>query len=199
MSEDGPRPSSPQTLAASMLDVDVLRHGGAWTAHGISDAMIELAAHAALSVAPPVKQAPHALTVVLTDDAEICALNRTWRGKDQPTNVLSFPAGESPDTAYDLDGDSPHGGGVLLGDIVIAFETSAAEAIEKDIPLADHVSHLVVHGTLHLLGLDHRDDRQAEHMEDLERQALASLGIADPYADDIPARDGHTDLAEIAS
>lgn len=199
MSEDGPRPSSPQTLGASTLDVDVLRHDGAWTAHGIGDAMIELAAHAALSMAPPAKQAPHTLAVVLTDDAEVRALNRTWRGKDQPTNVLSFPAGESPDTAYDLDADVPHGGSVLLGDIVIAFETSAAEAIEKDIALADHVSHLVVHGTLHLLGLDHLDDRQAEHMEDLERQALASLGIADPYADEIPARDGNAGLAEIAS
>ncbi|MDJ0512259.1 MAG: rRNA maturation RNase YbeY [Methyloceanibacter sp.] len=185
MSEDGPRPGGPQTVAVSALDVEVMRHDDAWTERGVSDASIELAAQAAFTVSPPAKQAFYELTIVLTDDAESRDLNRTWRNKDQPTNVLSFPAGDMPDTK-------------LLGDIVIAFETTAAEAADKTIPLADHVSHLVVHGTLHLLGHDHLDDAEAERMEELERRALASLGITDPYADDMPARDGNAGLAEIA-
>ena len=185
MSDDGPRPSTKQTVAAPALDVDVMRHEGAWTERDISDALVELAAHAALAVAPPSKAALYEVTVVLTDDAEIQSLNRTWRGKDEPTNVLSFPAGDVPDAA-------------LLGDIIIAFETTAAEAADKAIPLSDHVSHLVVHGMLHLLGYDHLDDAEAERMENLERQALASLGITDPYADDMPAQDGNAGLAEIA-
>lgn len=198
MSDDGPRPSTVKTPAATALEVEVVRRDGAWTERGISDAMAELAAHAALSVAPPERHAHYEVTIVLTDDAEIRDLNRTWRGKDEPTNVLSFPAGDMPDMADALDGDSAHGGAVPLGDIVIALETTAAEAAEKDIPLSDHVSHLVVHGALHLLGLDHLDDTEAEQMEDLERQALTSLGIADPYADDVPTRDGNAGLAEIA-
>lgn len=198
MSDDGPRPSTTQAPATCALDVDVVRHDGAWAERGISDAMLELAAHAALSSALPSTAAHCEVTIVLTDDAEIRDLNRTWRGKDEPTNVLSFPAGDMPDTADALDDDTPHGGPVLLGDIVIALETTAAEAAEKAIPLSDHVSHLVVHGALHLLGYDHLDDAEAEQMEDLERQALASLGIADPYADDVSAPDGNTGLAEIA-
>lgn len=198
MSDDGPRPSTRQTPATCVLDVDVVRHDGAWTERGISDAMVELAAHAALASAPPMKTAHCEVTVVLTDDAEIRELNRTWRGKDEPTNVLSFPSGDMPDAAGAIDDDVPDGVPMLLGDIVIALETTAAEAAEKAIPLADHVSHLVVHGALHLLGFDHLNDKEAEQMEDLERQALASLGIADPYADDVPARDSNAGLAEIA-
>jgi len=185
MSEDGPRPSGPQSAAVSALDVEVMRHDSAWTERNVSDAAIKLAAHAAFTLSPPAKTACYELTIVLTDDEESRQLNRTWRDKDQPTNVLSFPAGDMPDTT-------------LLGDIVIALETTAAEAADRGIPLADHVSHLVVHGTLHLLGHDHLDDAEAERMEDLERQALASLGITDPYADDMPVRDSDAGLAEIA-
>lgn len=209
MSDDGPRPSTGNIPAATALDVDVVRHDGAWAERGIGDAMLELAAHAALAVAPPLKDARYELTIVLTDDAEIEALNRTWRGKDQPTNVLSFPAGDIPqgapgiEGAEGIDANAVHGGCLPLGDIVIAFETTEAEAAEKAITLHDHVSHLVVHGTLHLLGFDHIDDAEAEQMEGLERQALATLGISDPYADDDgPAVDGEMDgkagLAEIA-
>ncbi|WP_052464086.1 rRNA maturation RNase YbeY [Methyloceanibacter caenitepidi] len=198
MSDDGPRPSTRPAPATCALDVDVVRHDGAWTERGISDAMVELATHAALACAPPSKAAHCEVTVVLTDDAEIRDLNRTWRGKDEPTNVLSFPSGDMPDAAGAFDDDTQDGAPVLLGDIVIALETTAAEAAEKAIPLSDHVSHLVVHGALHLLGFDHLDDTEAEQMEDLERQALASLGIADPYADDAPIRDGNAGLAEIA-
>ena len=106
-------------------------------------------------------------------------LNSQWRGKDAPTNVLSFPAGDAP------------GEPGPLGDIVIAYETAAKEAEEATMPFGDHVSHLVVHGVLHLLGFDHMQDDEAERMEQLERRGLASLGIADPYRDD-----GEAGLAE---
>ena len=107
---------------------------------------------------------------MLTDDAEMRALNRTWRGKDAATNVLSFPAREKV-----------RGPG-LLGDVVLAYETTLKEARAQGIALDAHVSHLVVHGVLHLIGFDHLEDSDAERMEAIERTALASLGIADPYA-----------------
>jgi probable rRNA maturation factor len=107
---------------------------------------------------------------VLGGDAEMRDLNRVWRGKDAPTNVLSFPA------------DAKHDRG-FLGDIVLAYETTLREANERDISLADHVSHLVIHGMLHLLGFDHEDDEDAERMERTERIALAAIGVADPYAE----------------
>jgi probable rRNA maturation factor len=110
--------------------------------------------------------------LVLTDDAEMRALNRTWRGKDAATNVLSFPAHEKVK------------GPGLLGDVVIAFETTSKEARAQNIAFDNHVAHLVVHGVLHLIGLDHIEDAEAERMEAIERTVLASLGIADPYADD---------------
>ena len=198
MSEDGPRPGGEQPVLAPMLDIEILRHSEAWYASNIGDPMVELAAHAALGVAAPLKDGRYELTIVLTGDAEISDLNRTWRGKDQPTNVLSFLAGDVPYDAETADANAVHGGCMPLGDIVIAFETTEAEAAEKAIPLSDHLSHLVVHGALHLLGLDHQGDTDAEQMEDLERQALASLGISDPYAaHDDPASDGKAGLVEI--
>jgi probable rRNA maturation factor len=112
----------------------------------------------------------------LTSDDEVRALNAQWRGKDKPTNVLSFPLAE----LADLEGaDGP---GVLLGDVVMAGGVCAAEAREKCLPLEAHAAHLVVHGTLHLLGYDHGDDKSAADMEQREIRALARLGIADPYA-----------------
>jgi probable rRNA maturation factor len=110
--------------------------------------------------------------VVLTSDAEIREINREWRGKDKTTNVLSFPAAEQPVP----DGEVAH-----LGDMVLAFETVEREAKEAAKPLSHHVTHLVVHGTLHLLGHDHEDDLEAEAMEAKEKEILAGLGIADPY------------------
>ena len=169
MSEDGPSPSTARVI--SPLAVDVMRHSEAWENSSVSDESIVRAAQAAFAeVRPEISQACE-VVVVLTDDAEMQDLNRTWRRKDKPTNVLSFPANEVPgDTA-------------ALGDIVIAYETVRAEAIETHIPLSNHVSHLVVHGILHVLGFDHLEEQQAEEMEDLERKVLAGLGIADPYQD----------------
>jgi probable rRNA maturation factor len=111
------------------------------------------------------------VVILLTDDAEVKTLNARHRGKDQPTNVLSFPGADMP-----LPGQARH-----LGDLVLAYETCTAEAEQQGKSLADHLSHLTVHGVLHLLGRDHEDDAEAEAMEAAERAILASLGVADPY------------------
>lgn len=112
------------------------------------------------------------LSLVFTNDADIREINAKWRHIDKPTNVLSFPA-------FALQpGQEP---GEILGDIVIARETVEREAAEEDKSFEDHLSHLVVHGLLHLMGYDHQNDDEAEQMEALERKILASLGISDPY------------------
>ena len=117
------------------------------------------------------------LGVRLTNDAEVRALNATWRGKDKPTNVLSFPMAE----ADEFDDQSADGPELMLGDIVLARGVCVSEAADKDISIEAHASHLLVHGTLHLLGYDHQDDEAAADMEAREVRALARLGIADPY------------------
>ncbi len=119
------------------------------------------------------------ISVRLTTDDEVHALNNQYRGKDKPTNVLSFPMVQ-PDL-LDTVSQNSDDGELLLGDIVLAHGVCAAEAAERGISTADHATHLLVHGTLHLLGYDHMTDDEAESMEEIERQALASLGIADPY------------------
>ena len=120
------------------------------------------------------------LGVRLTNDEEVRALNATWRGKDKATNVLSFPMAE----ADELDDDAADGPELMLGDIVLARGVCASEAAEKAISIEAHASHLMVHGTLHLLGYDHHDDEAAADMEAREIRALARIGIADPYAGD---------------
>lgn len=142
------------------------------------------AAAAALALTPWAGLADAApmveIAVRLTDDAEVHDLNRDFRGKDKPTNVLSFPQVQADllDTLCNSDD-----GEILLGDIVLARETCVREAAEKGISIADHATHLIVHGTLHLVGYDHMDDAGATAMEAMEVKALASLGIANPYAD----------------
>ncbi len=112
------------------------------------------------------------VAVLLCDDAVIAALNARWRGRDEPTNVLSFPAPDPGDPAAPAH----------LGDIAIACETVVREAGEQGRTESSHLSHLAVHGFLHLLGYDHGTEDEAEQMEQLEREILASLGIPDPYA-----------------
>ena len=110
------------------------------------------------------------ISILLCTDSFMRDLNRKWRGIDQPTNVLSFPAADPPAT------------GPLLGDIAIAFGTAAREAAAEGKLLRDHVAHLLVHGFLHLVGYDHQESAEAEAMESLESTLLRHLGIADPYA-----------------
>jgi probable rRNA maturation factor len=117
------------------------------------------------------------LAVMLTDDAGIRTLNSNWRGVDKPTNVLSFPALQP--TAAGGPDDAPR----MLGDIAIAYETARKEADDEQKPFDHHLSHLAVHGFLHLIGYDHEKDDDAEAMEALEQEILAQLGIPDPYAD----------------
>ena len=117
------------------------------------------------------------IAVMLTDDAGIRTLNKNWRGIDKPTNVLSFRALQPERTPDD---DAPR----MLGDIAIAYETVRSEADTEHKPFDHHLSHLAVHGFLHLIGYDHEKDDDAEIMESLERDILAQLGIPDPYAHD---------------
>ena len=119
------------------------------------------------------------VSVKFTNDNEVKALNAAYRNKERPTNVLSFPMIE-PELLESI--AQADGGEVLLGDVVLAQGVCAAEAADKGVPVEAHAAHLVVHGTLHLLGYDHGDDEAAEAMEAVERQALAGMGIADPYA-----------------
>lgn len=141
------------------------------------EAFIARAVEAALAVVPP--GGPIEISLVLTDDPSVQELNRAWRGKDKPTNVLSFPMVQA-DLLDTIDQNSDDGE-VLLGDIVLAYETCVREAAEKGVSVDDHASHLIVHGTLHLLGYDHLDDREGDAMEAIEIDALTALGIANPY------------------
>ena len=118
------------------------------------------------------------VSIRLTDDDEVQALNRQYRSKDKPTNVLSFPMVQDDLLETLANGDD---GEVLLGDIILARGVCEREAAEKGVATAEHATHLIVHGTLHLLGYDHGDDVSAEDMEARETRALARLGIADPY------------------
>jgi probable rRNA maturation factor len=145
------------------------------------EARCRRAAGAAFAAAWP-DPPPAEASLMLTDDAGLRALNRAHRGRDAATNVLSFPllalvVGEVPPPP------PPAGPPLHLGDVAIAYETVRDEAAEQGKPLADHLSHLVVHGMLHLMGYDHGTAADATMMETLETEVLATLGVADPYAD----------------
>jgi probable rRNA maturation factor len=158
------------------LAVDVSIMAGAWgSALAGAPAAAEEAARAAAALS--LDRGPAELSVVLADDAFVRDLNRRFRDRDRPTDVLSFPAGDQP-----AHGPRP------LGDVVIAFETAARDAAAEGKALADHLRHLVVHGVLHLLGYDHGTDAEATRMEALEVRILAGLGVADPYGPRPPAQ-----------
>ncbi|MBN9144766.1 MULTISPECIES: rRNA maturation RNase YbeY [unclassified Novosphingobium] len=144
------------------------------------EALAARAAGALSVVAPELAKECLSTSMIFTSDAEVQVLNAEWRGKDKPTNVLSFPMLAREDL-LDLADDGPP---ELLGDIALAYETCAREAMDKGIALADHASHLIIHGLLHLAGLDHEiSEEDAREMEVLEIKALALIGIADPYGD----------------
>lgn len=159
-------------MAPSDSEIEVTIERGDWQRLGDPEALVIRAAQAALAALPG---RAGAISVLLTDDAAIRALNAGFRGKDKATNVLSFPAPAMP-------GDPEP----MLGDIALGFETCAREAGDEGKSLADHATHLVIHGVLHLLGLDHETEAEAEAMEAREIAVLAGLGIADPYAETVP-------------
>lgn len=163
--------------------VETVIEDARWEAFGLS-ALAERAARAALAGAGlPVEG--FQVSLMGCDDARIAVLNADFRGKPQPTNVLSWPSeergaefvGEVPEAPEPGEVDDPES----LGDIAIAFETCARESEEQGKPMADHVTHLIVHGVLHLLGYDHVEEEDAAVMEALEVRILASLGVSDPY------------------
>ena len=162
------------------LWIDINVEKGNWeTALPDYQAIVERAINACVATAAECEDEDEAeweISVLLTDDDAVQVLNRDWRGKDKPTNVLSFPA-----SADDL----PMGAPMMLGDIAMAFETVVREAEELNKPLSDHFCHLVVHGMLHLLGYDHISDEEADEMEPLEIEILEGLGISSPYPDRI--------------
>lgn len=155
------------------LEVEVVGESPLWDAFPEAEALAAAAARAAFAALPDAARACE-VCVALTDDAGIRVLNRTWRGQDKPTNVLSFPAPATP---------AAPGASVPLGDVILAFETLTREAATEGKALSAHFQHLVVHGVLHLIGHDHEDEAQAQQMEEMERRILAGLGLPDPYAE----------------
>jgi probable rRNA maturation factor len=149
--------------------IDILVQSPLWYAKPEAKTVLRRAIRKASSVVATQGE----LAIVLADDSTVHALNRTWRNKDAPTNVLSFPVEGAAER---------HGTPPLLGDIVIAYETTAREARSQGKPFADHLIHLAVHGFLHLAGYDHADDDEAETMERLEGTILAELAVPNPYA-----------------
>ncbi len=163
-----------------MLEI-ALDADGEWDSSTDWDALARRSAEAAIaeSAFPQLATADRAveISVRLTNDAQVRALNAEWRDKDQPTSVLSFPMADADKlTTTIVDGPE-----LLLGDIVLARGVCEAEAAAKQLPIEQHAAHLIVHGTLHLLGYDHYDDAQADDMEAREVRALGRLGFADPY------------------
>ena len=162
---------------AAILTLEVTVATGGWREAVVApEEVAARAARAAYTAASPDFGRSSEAAVVLTDDAEVQILNRDFRYEDRATNVLSFPAFNEDDIAR-LPADVP----LILGDVVIALETATAEARAEAKTAADHLSHLVVHGMLHLLGHDHETDEEAIIMERLEVDILDELGVADPY------------------
>lgn len=166
--------------AAMPIAIDVLVEAGAWPSDEELARLVAVAVETSFTVGRLSVVAGSELSVVFTDDAHIRTLNAQYREKDKATNVLSFP-GSAPGRKHF---------GPMLGDIIVARETVVAEAEEQGIAFDDHLTHLVVHGLLHLFGHDHIEDDEAERMESLETDILARLGIADPYAEPTERPDG---------
>jgi len=166
---------SGKSLPRPALDITVVIAHAPWRRSVRAPAALcRQAAEAALAAAGGRSRRPCELAVLLGDDESLRVLNRTYRGMDKPTNVLSF-------TGSDEAGLAGKGAPHHLGDIALAYETVTREAKEQGKPLRHHLLHLVVHGTLHLLGRDHERPAEAEAMEELERRILARIGVGDPY------------------
>lgn len=153
---------------------------GSWTESSDTAQLAEFAYDATAQAAPELGNARLCVSLLFAGDKEVHALNREWRKRDKPTNVLSFPM-LSRAELLEIDAEGPP---IMLGDIALAHETCAREAADKGIPLENHAAHLIIHGLLHLAGYDHvHSDEEAEAMEALEITALAKMGIPDPYGD----------------
>ena len=169
-------------MSSALPLTEVLVVADCWQTEPDAEAVIHRAINAAAEFADA-DVGDAELAVMLTDDTGIQTLNSNWRGIDKPTNVLSFPALQP--TGSGTPGDAPR----MLGDIAIAYQTTRKEADDEQKPFDHHLSHLAVHGFLHLIGYDHENDNDAEAMESLEQEILAELGIPDPYADRNPDAD----------
>ena len=169
-------------MSSALPLTEVLVVADCWQTEPDVESVIHRAINAAAEIAG-VDVGDAELAVMLTDDSGIRTLNNNWRGIDKPTNVLSFPALQPTGTA--TPSDVPR----MLGDIAIAYETTRKEADDEQKPFDHHLSHLAVHGFLHLIGHDHENDDDAEAMEGLEQEILAHLGIPDPYTDRDPYAD----------
>lgn len=176
-------PASRGGAPSRAVTIDVVEESDEWQSFGDAPAIARRAASAALDAADATPGDVE-VSVVLADDGLVRQLNQQWRGKDSPTNVLSFPA---QDFAAALPVPPP-GAPLPLGDVVLAHGTIVREAAEQGKPPADHLAHLVVHGVLHLVGFDHETAEEAERMEALERDVLRGIGIADPYRESGPDR-----------
>ncbi len=153
------------------VTIDVQRAAPAWKAVPRAAATARKAARRAIAMGGVPVLPGAVIAVSLADDARVREANRAFRGKDAPTNVLSFPA-VAPERI---------GGSLFLGDVILAYETVQAEAAAERKPIEDHLAHLVVHGVLHLIGHDHMTDDEAERMESLETTILKEIGVPDPY------------------
>jgi probable rRNA maturation factor len=159
------------------IDADIMIGDGRWEAvTGLTSLIPGLVAAALTEAGRPVEAG--SVSIALLSDAEVRSLNSTFRGIDSATNVLSFPAAPAA-----LGRSSSSGPAAFLGDIALAYETVTEEAAAQQKPVLHHAAHLVVHGVLHLAGLDHGHDAETEHMEDAERLILSRFGVPDPYAD----------------
>ncbi len=161
------------------MDLEISEEGP-WPSPTNWAGLVAAAANATAACAPELANPRLSASIALANDAEVRALNAEWRGKDKPTNVLSFPMLDRGDLLALAPGGPPE----LLGDIALALETCQREAAEKGISLEHHVAHLIIHGLLHLAGYDHETSSEdARTMESVEIKALALMGIADPYGD----------------
>jgi probable rRNA maturation factor len=175
-----PAPARPRKRGRekSPPQIDVIVRSARWRKRPSAKTIVK---RAVLAAAEAVSTPRTELAIVLSDDSAIRALNRDWRGKNAATNVLSFPAAK-PATRSGTRPGKARFASPYIGDIVIAYQTTAREAVAEGKPFNHHLAHLAVHGFLHLLGYDHENDRDADKMERLERRILKRLAVPDPYA-----------------